>query len=71
VVGAFESGTVARSFGPVFSVVGVGFKKMEVGGFVALAFPALRRLKRVDETKDDVRQAEYEEEEHRRLGPQG
>jgi len=70
-VGAFESGTVARSFGPVFSVVSGGFGTLAVVGFVAFAFPALRRLKRVDETKDDVRQAEYEEEEHRRLGPQG
>jgi MFS family permease len=70
-VGAFESGLVARHFGPVFSVVSGGFGTLAVVAFVAFAFPDLRRMRRVQETKEDVRRAEYEEEEHRRLGPEG
>ncbi len=70
-LGAFESGLVAAWLGPVVSVVSGGFGTLAVVGIVAFAFPALRRMKRLQETKDDVRQAEAEEEEHRGLGTQG
>ena len=70
-VGAFESGLVAAWFGPVVSVVAGGFGTLGVVAIVAFAFPALRRMKRLTETKEDVRHAELEEEEHRRLGTEG
>lgn len=70
-IGAFESGYVASLFGPVVSVVSGGFGTLAVVAFVALAFPALRQMKRLQETKRDVREAEVEEEEHRRLGTEG
>ena len=70
-IGAFESGLVARYFGPVFSVVSGGFGTLAVVAFVAWAFPALRSMRTLTETKDDVRRAEAEEEEHRRLGTEG
>ena len=70
-VGAFESGYVAKLFGPVFSVVSGGVGTLLVVGFVALAFPALRQMQRLQETRADVRRAEAEEEEHRRLGTGG
>ena len=84
-LGAFESGLVASWFGPVISVVSGGVGTIGVVVFVALAFPALRRMKnlveptdplqspqeRKDEMRRNVREAEFEEEEHRRLGPEG
>lgn len=70
-VGAFESGAVAAWFGPVASVVSGGFGTLAVVGFVTLAFPALRNMRRLQETKEDVRHAEEAEEEHRRLGTEG
>lgn len=70
-LGAFESGLVAAWFGPVVSVVAGGFGTLGVVAIVAFAFPALRRMKRLTETKEDVRHAELEEEEHRRLGTEG
>jgi MFS family permease len=79
-LGAFESGLVAFHFGPVVSVVSGGMGTLGVVAFVALAFPALRRMKVLTEpgapqTKEEmrrkVREAEVEEEEHRRLGPEG
>jgi MFS family permease len=84
-VGAFESGLVASWFGPVVSVVSGGVGTIGVVVVVALAFPALRRMKaliepggpvqsdemRKDEMRKNVREAEFEEEEHRRLGPEG
>jgi MFS family permease len=70
-LGAFESGLVARFFGPVASVVSGGFGTLSVVAFVALAFPQLRSMRRLVETKDDVRHAEAEEEEHRGMGTQG
>ena len=70
-VGAFESGLVARLVGPVFSVVSGGIGTIAVVAFVAFAFPDLRRMQRLQETKEDVRRAEVEEEEHRRLGTEG
>jgi hypothetical protein len=70
-VGAFESGYVANLFGPVFSVVSGGVGTLLVVGFVALAFPALRQMQRLQESRADVRRAEAEEEEHRRLGTGG
>jgi MFS family permease len=70
-IGAFESGAVAAWLGPVASVVSGGFGTLAVVGFVALAFPALRTMRRLQETSRDVREAEVEEEEHRRLGTGG
>jgi len=70
-IGAFESGLVAKVFGPVASAVSGGVGTILVVGFVAVAFPALRRMQRLQETREDVRRAEVEEEEHRRLGPEG
>jgi MFS family permease len=70
-VGAFESGAVAKWLGPVWSVVSGGVGTLCVVAFVALAFPALRRMQRLQETREDVRRAEVEEEEHRRLGTEG
>ncbi len=70
-IGAFESGAVASWIGPVGSVVSGGFGTLAVVAFIALAFPALRRMKRLQETKEDVRHAEVEEEEHRGLGAEG
>ncbi|MFZ9879951.1 MAG: MFS transporter [Phycisphaerales bacterium] len=70
-IGALESGLVAKWFGPVISVVSGGVGTLLVVAFVAAVFPALRSMRRLTETKRDVREAEYEEEEHRRLGPEG
>jgi MFS family permease len=70
-IGAFESGLVAKFFGPVASAVSGGIGTIAVVGFVALAFPSLRRMQRLQESRADVRRAEAEEEEHRRLGTEG
>jgi len=84
-LGAFESGLVAAYFGPIVSVVSGGLGTLGVVAFVALAFPALRRMKTLigptesagteDSQKEamrrNIREAEAEEEEHRRLGPEG
>lgn len=70
-LGAFESGQVAHWFGPVASVVSGGFGTLAVVGFVALAFPALRTMRRLQDTARDVREAEVDEGEHRRLGTEG
>lgn len=70
-IGAFESGLVAKLFGPVVSAVSGGIGTIAVVGFVTLAFPALRGMRRLQETREDVRRAEVEEEEHRRLGTEG
>lgn len=70
-IGAFESGLVARFFGPVFSVVSGGIGTLAVVVFVAWAFPALRSMRQLTESREDVRRAEEESEEHRRLGTEG
>ena len=70
-LGAFESGLVAREFSPMISVVSGGVGTLAVVALVAFAFPALRAMRRIDETSEDVRRAEFEEEEHRRLGNEG
>ena len=70
-IGAFESGLVANWFGPVVSVVSGGIGTLGVVAIVAISFPALRAMKRLIETKSDVRHAEVEEEEHRGLGTEG
>ena len=70
-LGAFESGLVAREFSPMISVVSGGVGTLAVVALVAFAFPALRAMRRIDETSEDVRRAEFEEEEHRRLGTEG
>ena len=44
-LGAFESGLVARLFGPVVSVVSGGLGTLAVVGAVAWAFPQVRRLR--------------------------
>ena len=43
-LGAFESGAVARLFGPVISVVSGGIGTILVAGLVATVFPELRKL---------------------------
>lgn len=48
-LGAFESGAVAKLFGPVVSVVSGGIGTILVVIGVALAFPELRRLKSLEE----------------------
>jgi MFS family permease len=84
-LGAFESGLVAAYFGPIVSVVSGGLGTLGVVAFVALTFPALRRMRTLigpmdsagteDSQKEamrrNIREAEVEEEEHRRLGPEG
>jgi len=70
-LGAFESGLVAAWLGPVASVVSGGIGTLGVVAIVVVAFPALRRMRTLVDTKEDVREAEFEEEEHRRLGPEG
>jgi predicted MFS family arabinose efflux permease len=47
-LGAFESGTVAALFGPVFSVVSGGVGTLVVVGVIALVWPALARLGPID-----------------------
>ncbi|MDX2131557.1 MAG: MFS transporter [Planctomycetota bacterium] len=47
-IGAFESGLVAKFFGPVVSVVSGGIGTLVVVGAIAAAFPALRRLGRLE-----------------------
>ncbi len=49
-LGAFESGAVAKLFGPVFSVVSGGIGTILVAAGVAAAFPEIRRL---GELKDE------------------
>jgi MFS family permease len=70
-VGAFESGAVAAWLGPVWSVVTGGLGTIGVVAFVALAFPALRRMRRLVDTPQDVFEAEVEESPHRRQGVEG
>ena len=53
-LGAFESGAVARLFGPVVSVVSGGIGTMVVAAGIAGLFPELRRLGRLQEPGDDV-----------------
>jgi hypothetical protein len=55
-LGAFESGTVAALFGPVFSVVSGGIGTLAVVGAVAVAWPALARLGPIDTLHPDDRQ---------------
>jgi MFS family permease len=51
-LGAFESGVVARLFGPVISVVSGGIGTIVVTGLIAWAFPSLRALR---EPRPDAR----------------
>jgi len=48
-LGGFESGLVAALFGPVISVVAGGLGVIAVVGLVALAWPEVRRLGRLDD----------------------
>jgi MFS family permease len=50
-LGAFESGLVARYFGPVFSCVSGGIGTVLVVAAVAFAWPEIRRLNRLEEPK--------------------
>jgi MFS family permease len=52
-LGAFESGLVARMFGPVLSVVSGGVGTLLVVGATALVFPEVRRLQRLVPVSDD------------------
>lgn len=47
-LGAFESGLVARWFGPVISVVSGGVGTIVITSIVAWAFPTLRKLRALD-----------------------
>ncbi len=48
-LGAFESGLVARWFGPVISVVSGGIGTIVITSVVAVAFPTLRRLRGMED----------------------
>jgi MFS family permease len=50
-LGSFESGATAALFGPVASVVGGGIGTVLIVGVVALAWPALAKLERLDQLK--------------------
>jgi hypothetical protein len=52
-LGAFESGTVAALFGPVFSVVSGGIGTLAVVGVIAVVWPALARLGPIDTLHPD------------------
>ena len=52
-LGAFESGLVARFFGPVFSVVSGGIGTLLVVGAVTGLFPELRRLRTMSGKEPD------------------
>ena len=49
-LGDFESGAVAGLFGPVVSVVAGGIGTLIVVGLVALRWPEVRRMGRLEET---------------------
>ena len=70
-VGAFESGAVAAWLGPVWSVVTGGLGTIGVVAFIACAFPALRKMRRLVDTPQDVFDAEVEDAPHRRQGVEG
>lgn len=57
-LGSFESGLVARWFGPVVSVVSGGIGTLAVVGAIAGGFPALRRLRGLSEPDPHAGQAE-------------
>jgi MFS family permease len=52
-LGAFESGTVAWFFGPVFSVVSGGIGTLAVVGVIAIIWPALARVGPIDTLHPD------------------
>lgn len=62
-LGGFESGLVAKFFGPVFSVVSGGIGTLLVVLLVAWRLPELRTLKRLDTPKPAVEEAIEEEDE--------
>jgi hypothetical protein len=51
-LGGFESGLVAKFFGPVASVVSGGIGTAVVAAGVALAFPQLRKLGRIEPLRE-------------------
>ncbi len=53
-VGGFESGLVAKLFGPVFSVVSGGVGTLLVVAVVAYSLPELRRLGRLDLSESET-----------------
>ncbi len=55
-LGGFESGLVARFFGPVLSVVSGGMGTIIVVWLSALKWPELIRLGRLDELKPEEEQ---------------
>ena len=52
-LGAFESGLVAKFFGPLVSVVSGGIGTLVVVGVIAMAFPGLRRLGKLELVKEE------------------
>ena len=50
-LGSFESGLVARYFGPVFSCVSGGVGTVLVVAAVGFAWPEIRRLNKLEEPK--------------------
>jgi predicted MFS family arabinose efflux permease len=50
-LGAFESGAVAKLFGPVFSVVSGGVGTLMVVAAVAMAWPEIRKLDKLEPPK--------------------
>jgi MFS family permease len=52
-LGAFESGTVAALFGPIFSVVSGGIGTLAVVAVIAIVWPALARLGPIDTLHPD------------------
>jgi MFS family permease len=51
-LGAFESGAVAKLFGPVFSVVSGGVGTLMVVAAVAMAWPEIRKLDKLEAPKE-------------------
>lgn len=51
-LGEFRAGTMAAVFGAVFTVSAGGIAAVGVAGVIALAFPQLRRIRKLDESPD-------------------
>jgi MFS family permease len=51
-LGGFESGVVARFFGPVASVVSGGVGTLVVLGVIAMAVPQLRKLRHIEPLRE-------------------
>jgi hypothetical protein len=51
-LGGFESGVVARFFGPVASVVSGGIGTLLVLGVITMAVPQLRKLRQIEPLRE-------------------